>query len=310
MTTVRFVDFWKDFNPNENIFTKILRENFDHISICKSNRMPVDYEFSSVQLNRRAQIARKISSLAKSGSFIEPELLNARRNYDLRIKNIAARRIWYTPENIRPPLLSNFHGYLSFDQDHFDGLNAYLPLWWLRLNWYEKSFYSPQLGTYVNKENLLQQRILRNKKTKFACAFIGNAHPMRMYFIRQLSKLGVVDIYGKSVGKPVKNKFSIAKDYRFNICFENDVYPGYVTEKLIDAYMIDTIPIYWGSLGNDQLINRSSFLNLCDYETVTDFIDYLCKVDYEFIYHQNFLNSLPDLSDVFRIVYGKNMRSN
>ena len=306
MTTVRFVDFWKDFDPNDNIFVKILRENMENISIRSQRKFPVDIELSSVELNRGAQIARKIATFTKKTSFTEPALLNVRQSYNLKSKNFAAKKIWYTPENVRPPLMSDFDGYLSFDQDDFNGINAYLPLWWLRLNWYEKAHYSPQLGTTVSKENLLQQRELRSKKTKFACAFIGNPHPVRMHFIRRLSDLGIVDIFGKSVGRPVENKFNIAKDYKFNICFENDIYPGYVTEKLIDAYVTENIPIYWGSLGNDQLINKSSFLNLSDYDSVTDFIDHLSQVDYEYLYHQKFLNSLPDLSEVIKVICGEN----
>lgn len=35
--------------------------------------------------------------------------------------------------------------------------------------------------------------------------------------------------------------------FKFNICTENFDYPGYVTEKLFQAFYSDCIPVYWGS---------------------------------------------------------------
>lgn len=35
--------------------------------------------------------------------------------------------------------------------------------------------------------------------------------------------------------------------YKFTIAFENQSYPGYVTEKIADALMAGTVPIYWGA---------------------------------------------------------------
>ena len=35
--------------------------------------------------------------------------------------------------------------------------------------------------------------------------------------------------------------------YKFAIAFENEDYPGYVTEKICDIYKSNCIPIYWGT---------------------------------------------------------------
>jgi len=197
-----------------------------------------------------------------------------------------------------------FDGFLSFDQDSYGGRNAYLPLWWLRLNWFKDFELSPQVGTPVDMHLLLRHREARQRKTKFACAFVGNPHPKRLHFIEMLQKIDNVDVYGRYVGKPVKNKYEIAKDYKYSICFENDHFPGYVTEKLIDAYLTETIPIYWGNLGNDNVINRSSFVNLSDFDSVADCIDSISQIDYNAVYQHNFLNALPSLREVNRIIFG------
>ena len=35
-------------------------------------------------------------------------------------------------------------------------------------------------------------------------------------------------------------------NYNFTIAFENSDYPGYITEKIIHAFIAGTIPLYWG----------------------------------------------------------------
>jgi len=302
MTSVRFIDFWKDFDPKENLFLQILDNELGKIDVEQGNRNFVDFEFHSVFLGRRAQISKKISSLVRQSVNSEPALANVSQSSAKISKEKSKRQIWYTGENVRPPLSAGYDGYLSFDQDSYGGRNAYLPLWWLRLNWYEEFKFSPQLGTKIEMQTLLKPRQLDAKKSKFACAFIGNPHPLRIHFIEELSKLGNVDVYGSHVGKPVTNKYDIAKDYKYSVCFENDLFPGYVTEKLVDSYAIDNIPIYWGNLGNDNNINRSAFLNLSDFNSVSDFIDCVSDIDYENKYNQAFLNSPPNLSEVIQII--------
>ena len=35
--------------------------------------------------------------------------------------------------------------------------------------------------------------------------------------------------------------------YRFALVFENKDWPGYVTEKIVSAFLAGAIPIYWGN---------------------------------------------------------------
>ena len=58
------------------------------------------------------------------------------------------------------------------------------------------------------------------------------------------------------------NKKAYLDQFKFNICTENFDYPGYVTEKLFQAFYSDSIPIYWGS-GNKpepQVINYDAVI--------------------------------------------------
>ena len=72
----------------------------------------------------------------------------------------------------------------------------------------------------------------------------------RNLFFDELSKYQKVDSGGtvkNNLGYKVENKLSFLRDYRFTIAFENEKYPGYVTEKLVEAFAANSIPIYYGA---------------------------------------------------------------
>jgi hypothetical protein len=75
------------------------------------------------------------------------------------------------------------------------------------------------------------------------------------------------------IGKP-----EWLKQYLFNICFENftDVQPGYISEKLMDACLSGTIPIYNGTLDavDERIFNKERilFYNSADYGKKMDWL--------------------------------------
>ena len=88
------------------------------------------------------------------------------------------------------------------------------------------------------------------------CSFVvsrGTGHhgdPMRELFFRELSKYRKVDSGGKylnNIGRPVMDKLAFCRGYKFHIAFENSSSPGYTTEKLMQAFAADTVPIYYGN---------------------------------------------------------------
>lgn len=55
------------------------------------------------------------------------------------------------------------------------------------------------------------------------------------------------------VGSYAKREY--IKGFVFNVCPENSDYPGYVTEKLLEACTMGCIPIYWGNSLEPGIIN-------------------------------------------------------
>jgi len=54
-----------------------------------------------------------------------------------------------------------------------------------------------------------------------------------------------------------ESKIEVLGNYKFTIAFENSEHVGYTTEKLVDAWLADTVPIYWGdpAFGVDLPVN-------------------------------------------------------
>ena len=55
-----------------------------------------------------------------------------------------------------------------------------------------------------------------------------------------------VDVLGRGY-VPFENKWEGLLPYHYSIVIENAQEPYYFTEKIIDAMMCNTIPIYWGT---------------------------------------------------------------
>ena len=162
--------------------------------------------------------------------------------------------IWYTGENRRLPINTEWDVLMSFENDKFFRNNIYLPFWATR-------FGSDLQSAKSKQEVFTKDRRPKLGKEKFACAFIGNPEPTRMAFVHELSCYKKVDLFGDAFNNPVQNKLEIMKSYKFNICFENDLYPGYVTEKPFEAWEVESIPIWWG-LDKNAHLNPNAIIDI------------------------------------------------
>lgn len=107
-------------------------------------------------------------------------------------------------------------------------------------------------------------------KSKF-CAFVvsnGNCH-FRNAFFNILSTYKHVDSCGRALNNcgftaPNDGYFDFLSNYKFMICFENASKPAYLTEKLQNAWLGRTIPIYWGAAKSLEWLNPKAFLYLED----------------------------------------------
>jgi len=208
---------------------------------------------------------------------------------------------------VRPPQ-GEWDGFFSFDLDPLGGRNCYVPFWWETVGLFGKPI-ADFLGRPLTVEELLSFRTpSRPRPTGFACAFIGNPTGTRWHVIEALSKIGPVDIYGPAVGRPVTRKLDVASRYRYVICLENDLYPGYVTEKPFDAWASGALPIWWGK-DACRYLNPDALINLADLSGVDELAHVVADIDssasqWEQRVSQPLLARPPDPSAAMDLIQG------
>src|SRR5438477_5869415 len=148
-------------------------------------------------------------------------------------------------ENQRP----NYRWYrysMSSDFDTYAGRNCRVPNWYTQLKWPgiipDKRSRKPGdphgFEPLVDIDVLLEPRRTNVvERERFCCFVSSNAEPYRIFCAERLSCAGQVDCYGRTAGKIVEgSKYDLLSSYRFNLCFENSIFPGYYTEKLLHAW--------------------------------------------------------------------------
>ncbi len=235
MFTLRLSRFWPGAEIEGGFFSQLVAAAIgEPVRVVTQTREQADLEIVQGGVSLPSVL------LARVAARLDPREARDGRWADQGIvRPTQARSIWFTAENLRPPASSDWSGFLSFDTDPIEGRNAYLPLWMLDL----KDFNAT--GDLAIDE-LMATREPEVDRSGFVCAFIGNPDPMRFHAINALERLGPVDVFGKSVGKPVPSKSAVARGYRYILSFENDLYPGYVTEKVLDGARTGCVPLYRG----------------------------------------------------------------
>jgi hypothetical protein len=72
---------------------------------------------------------------------------------------------------------------------------------------------------------------------------------------------------------------ALLKEYNFVIAAENRNYKGYVTEKIINAYKVGAIPIYWGDAETvREFFNPDSFIDATRYASFEELADAVVRL--------------------------------
>lgn len=192
--------------------------------------------------------------------------------YDFNHIKYSCRKIFYTGENVRP----NFRECdfsISFDYDDYGGKNLRIPL-------YNLYWWAPHLINLSIPKDPVE---IAASKTKFCCMVVSNERGKeRNHFFELLNQYKKVDSGGKflnNVGGPVEDKMAFIRDYKFVISFENSVYPGYTTEKIVEPMFENSIPVYWGNPVIEKEFNTKSFINVHDYSSFEKAIEEIVRID-------------------------------
>lgn len=117
------------------------------------------------------------------------------------------------------------------------------------------------------------------------CSFVvsdAGADPLRIAFYHELSKYKSIASGGgvlNNVGGRVADKNVFCSGYKFNIAIENSSCPGYVTEKVMQALAVNTVPIYFGDPTVSTDINPESIVWIRDRNDVKRAIEEVVFLD-------------------------------
>jgi GR25 family glycosyltransferase involved in LPS biosynthesis/glycosyltransferase involved in cell wall biosynthesis len=275
-TTVAFCDWWDaeygggTFDVNDNFFVNLLKQySGSEIKLVKPSQTP-DILFYSVfgQSNGAYRAGRKV--------FFAGEPVPHRPNADFNI---------------------------TFDASN--AVNARLPLW---VCYFDDAILKPRQFSHSFK---------REKFCSYIATQPGFENNRQLFVERLSAQYKRVDCGGKHLnniggaippGVNASGKIEHNKQYKFAIAFENRQYPGYVTEKICDAYKSGCIPIYWGTPDVTQDFTPGTFINANDFADFDALIDHIRRVDCDDELYASYFKD-PILSDAWMHVFADPTRA-
>lgn len=163
------------------------------------------------------------------------------------------------------------------------------------VNFCDRNFYLPaSLFGYdgdrkdiEKRKNCFDASVIQSK-TRFAnlIASYDSEDNYRSRLFNELSKYKTVD----SVGKFLKNsdievrfqdnsKVEFQKQCKFSLCVESAINSGFNTEKIMDAFYAETIPIYYGDPEISKIFNPKAFINVSDYDNLEAVVNRIIELD-------------------------------
>lgn len=245
---VAFTNFWDRFDGDQGFLPYLLRKAFGTFHIAERLRH-ADLILTSVFPHAPSKFPDRTVALIWE---------NQRPNYE-----------WYARS-------------ISSDFDSYGGRNVRAPCWWAEIDW--EGQVTPMAGRLheprVALERLMAPRTPRPRPDRFCCFLARNGVLYRRRAVEALERIGPVDQFGALAGRPVeRSKYELLPDYRFNLCFENSTFPGYHTEKPLQAWMGGCVPLYWSDPWWALDFNPKAIINRIDFPSLEDFASRVAEVE-------------------------------
>ena len=247
--SINFSGFWPDFDKENNLLTNLIRESFE----VKISDNP-DYLFVS---------------MFDTYSYLGSD----------------AVRIFYTAEPYAPDF--NLCDYaIGFDPMEFkddQGGDRYYRF--PGSFFYLRSDYKKLINGLSYDE---AREALSHKK--YFCNFIyghRSAKGERERIFEALQEYKRVESPGRFMNNMpdgltvprTEAKFSFLRDCKFTISCESVIYPGFVSEKIMDPFYSDSIPIYYGSRYAEKEFNPESYINIRSCGSIEESLEQVKLID-------------------------------
>jgi len=195
-------------------------------------------------------------------------------------------KLFYTGENRR---YWNYACHAACTFDHIDTNQHFrIPLYMLNMHYHLKKFGLMWEDEWNNRQNNFD---IEEFKSRQFCGYV-QSNPSQVKRNEMFTKISELFGQVRSGGPHLNNigyviprgedgieqKMNFLREHQFTLAFENSQYPGYATEKLIEAYLSGTIPLYWGSPTVEFDFNFAGFINWHAAKSDQGFLDYIAMV--------------------------------
>lgn len=215
--------------------------------------------------------------------------------------------LFHTSENLR-------HNYIEADFSISHDINVQssshfrLPYWMEMIEWSHEGIVgniNSRFGQLLKIERLqspLGDEFL--KRTQRAVLITSHLREPRASCYKTLQNIVPVDGMGPYFDKAIKNhhasnffKRDILRKYAFNLCPENSIYPGYVTEKIPEAFSAGCLPITFVDESFAMDFNPRAILNMAPITklNVEELRSALCMSSLRSYAHEPILLKKPSL---------------
>jgi len=193
------------------------------------------------------------------------------------------KKILWIAENYRA---NQFKTDYTISFDNHSTTNFRLPLWQAYL--IKNPDLKDKLYTDKNKKDVIFNRF---------CSFtVSNGNNfIRNSIYNSLNSYKRVHSYGKYMTndfslqrinsnnkywRDIKYDYFINNTHKYSLCYENSSHPLYCTEKLMDGFLGNSLPIYWGDSKAVNDFNERSFINVHQLMlTGSSVLDVIKKID-------------------------------
>lgn len=195
---------------------------------------------------------------------------------------------FYSPVTLHVSSENPFHpNYQCFEESSCDfglghelriGDRSYfrMPHWWNYVDLRSDGVPSPdnwvRLGKPIQQEDLLVPIKWNAHGLRRAVFVASYLNPERSFLCNRLNQWLAVDGYGKAFDSSIKSharslftKRELLSRYQFSLCPENSICPGYITEKIPEAYVSGCVPITYVDPTVSVDFNPNAIINLHDF---------------------------------------------
>lgn len=193
------------------------------------------------------------------------------------------KKILFLGENYRP---HQFKTDYSISFDPHSNTNFRLPLWQVFIL-LEPAY----LSILYNRTNIVNHEHFAAFTVSNPSNRLRNEHFDRLHGYKRVKSYGKVrtndlKLRQFSEGKywrHAKDLFFNKHSHKFVMAYENTKSPYYCTEKLMDAFLSNSVPIYWGDHTVDEDFNSHAFINVMDHRS--DWLDVIKKIDNDHVWY-------------------------